>query len=62
MQIGAFRFDRGEFAGSLGDLGTLIPQQERAWDTKVFIRSRHSRENILLSFFSFSYTYAFTVR
>lgn len=25
MQIGSFRFDRTEFAGSLGDLGTLIP-------------------------------------
>jgi len=25
MQIGAYRFDRVEFAGSLGDLGTLIP-------------------------------------
>jgi len=25
MQIGSFRFDRLEFAGSLGDLGTLIP-------------------------------------
>jgi sulfate permease, SulP family len=25
MQIGAYKFDRMEFAGSLGDLGTLIP-------------------------------------
>jgi SulP family sulfate permease len=25
LQIGPYRFDRGEFAGSLGDLGTLIP-------------------------------------
>ncbi len=25
MQIGTYRFDRPEFAGSLGDLGTLIP-------------------------------------
>lgn len=25
MQIGSYRFDRIEFAGSLGDLGTLIP-------------------------------------
>ncbi|WP_029132930.1 putative sulfate/molybdate transporter [Sedimenticola selenatireducens] len=25
MQIGSYRFDRSEFAGSLGDLGTLIP-------------------------------------
>ncbi len=25
MQIGSYRFDRLEFAGSLGDLGTLIP-------------------------------------
>ncbi len=25
MQIGSYRFDRVEFAGSLGDLGTLIP-------------------------------------
>ncbi len=25
MQIGSYRFDRTEFAGSLGDLGTLIP-------------------------------------
>ena len=25
MQLGAYRFDRVEFAGSLGDLGTLIP-------------------------------------
>jgi SulP family sulfate permease len=25
MQIGSFRFDRVEFAGSLGDLGTLLP-------------------------------------
>ncbi len=25
MQIGSFKFDRVEFAGSLGDLGTLIP-------------------------------------
>ena len=25
MQIGHFKFDRVEFAGSLGDLGTLIP-------------------------------------
>ena len=25
MQIGAYKFDRLEFAGSLGDLGTLIP-------------------------------------
>ena len=25
MQIGSFRFDRVEFAGSLGDFGTLIP-------------------------------------
>jgi SulP family sulfate permease len=25
MQLGPFRFDRVEFAGSLGDLGTLIP-------------------------------------
>ncbi len=25
MQIGTFKFDRVEFAGSLGDLGTLIP-------------------------------------
>jgi SulP family sulfate permease len=25
MQIGSYRFDRVEFAGSLGDLGTLVP-------------------------------------
>ncbi len=25
MQIGSYRFNRSEFAGSLGDLGTLIP-------------------------------------
>ena len=25
MQVGSYRFDRVEFAGSLGDLGTLIP-------------------------------------
>ena len=25
LKIGTFRFDRVEFAGSLGDLGTLIP-------------------------------------
>jgi len=25
MQVGTFIFDRVEFAGSLGDLGTLIP-------------------------------------
>lgn len=25
MQIGSYRFDRVEFAGSLGDFGTLIP-------------------------------------
>ncbi len=25
MKLGAYRFDRIEFAGSLGDLGTLIP-------------------------------------
>lgn len=25
MQIGSYKFDRNEFAGSLGDLGTLVP-------------------------------------